>query len=138
MSSIDSGYARIVTQRVPHEANRYRWHVLRYLRTCTYPATITELSEYVGPRVGTEPAVVEGTIRERDLPALADCGAIEYDSQSQLACLQDERGSFGDRVREALAAGTISHLKPPRLDWLSDEDSVTPDHIDPPSPSGGY
>lgn len=137
MSRTDSGCARIVTQRVPYEANRYRWHVLRYLRTCTYPATPTELSEYVGPRVGTRPAVVEETIRERDLPALADCGAIEYDPQSQLACFQDDGGSFADQVRRALTAGTISHLKPPRLESIPTEEPDAPS-TDAPSPVDRY
>lgn len=135
MSRTDSGCARIVTQRVPYEANRYRWYLLRYLRTCTYPATIGELSEYVGPRVGTRPALVEETIRERDLPALADCDAIEYDPQSGLACLQDDRGAFADRLRQALAAGAISHLKPPRLEAIPTEGT---DRFDPPPHSDDY
>lgn len=134
MSSTDAGCARIVTKHIPREANRYRWYLLRYLRACTYPVTTTELSEYVGPRVGTEPTLVEETITERDLPALADCGAIEYDPRSRLACLRDDRGSFGDCVRDALAAGTISHLKPPRLDRIPNGGSDAPDRIDAPSP----
>lgn len=126
MSSTDSTCARIVTRRVPREANRYRWHVLRYLRACTYPASVGELSEAIGPRVGASSALVEETIRERDLPALADCGAIEYDPESQLACLPGDSGSFADRVRRALNDGVVSHLKPPRLDWLpaTDVDSL--------------
>lgn len=125
MSSIDSGCARIVTRRVPREANRYRWHVLRYLRGCTYPASISELGNAIGPRVGTPPALVEETLRKRDLPALADCSAIKYDPESRLACLPADPGSYVDRVRRALNAGVISHLKPPRLDWLlaTDADS---------------
>lgn len=116
MSRPDSQPARMVTEGVPHEANRYRWHVLRYLGTCTYPAPVAELSEHVGPRVGAQPAVVEETIEERDLPALADCDAIKYDPESRLTCLHDERDSFADCIRRAIRAGALSHLKPPRLE----------------------
>lgn len=126
MSSTDSGRARIVTQHVPPEANRYRWHVLRYVRTCTYPASLSELGESIGPQVGVPPTLVEETIEERDLPALADCGAIRYDPESRLACLPDDEGSFVDRTRRALNAGVISHLKPPRLEWVLDADSDSP------------
>jgi hypothetical protein len=115
MSRTDSECARIVTKYVPDEANRYRWHILRYLRMCTYPAGLTELSEHIGSQVGAQPLVVRKTIRERDLPALAECGSIKYDSESELACLQGEQGAFTDHVRRALAAGVISHLKPLRL-----------------------
>lgn len=120
MSRADSGYGHIVTARVPSEANRYRWHLLRYLRGCRYPASVAELSEYVGPRVGVDAAVVEATIEERDLPALADCDAIEYDPDSELTCLPDER-SFADCVRSAFAVGALSHLKPPRLEPIPSE-----------------
>lgn len=123
MSSTDSGRARIVTKHVPREANHYRWRVLRYLRTCTYPASTSELSESIGPRVGVQPELVEETIKERDLPALANCGAIKYDPDSRLACLPDDRSSFVDCIRRALNAGIISHLKPPRLEWLLNTDS---------------
>lgn len=122
MSTLDSGSARIVTQRVPQEANRYRWYVLRYLRSCTYPASSSELGEYIGPRVGVQPAVVEETIRERDLPALANCDAIKYDHESQLACLPEDRDSFVDCSRRALKDGVISHLKPLRFEWGSNVD----------------
>lgn len=101
-------------EEVGRHANKRRWYVLRYLRTCTYPATIGELSEYVGPRVGVEPAGIEGALRDRDLPTLADCDAIEYDPQSDLASL-DDRASFADRVRRAIDADALTHLKPPRL-----------------------
>lgn len=133
MSSTDSSRARIVTRPVPREANRYRWHVLRYLRACTYPASISELSESISLQVGTSPAFVEETIRERNLPALADCSAIEYDPESQLACLLDDSDSFVECVRRALNAGAISHLKPPRLDWLPATDVDSPGERDVPS-----
>lgn len=125
MSSTDSGCARIVTQRVPREANRYRWHVLRYVRSCTYPASLGELGESIGPQVGVKPAIVEETIEERDLPALADCGAIEYDPDSRLVCLPEDC-AFVDCSRRALDAGTISHLKPPRLEWVLDAEPDSP------------
>lgn len=127
MSRTNPKYAKIVTKHVPDEANRYRWYILRYLRICTYPAGLTELSEYIGSRVGTQPLMVRKTIRERDLPALAECGSIKYDPESKLACLQDEQGSFTDHVRRALAAGVISHLKPLRLIRFDDpvEDNTT-------------
>lgn len=120
MSRADSGYGHIVTERVPSEANRYRWHLLRYLRRCRYPASVTELGEYIAPRVGAEPEEIEATIEERDLPTLADCGAIEYDPGSGLACLS-ERESFADCVRSAFAVGALSHLKPPRLEPVPSE-----------------
>lgn len=121
MSRVDSGYGHIVTERVPSDANRHRWHLLRYLRSCRYPASVVELSEYVAPRVGTDPAVIEATIERRDLPVLADCGAIEYDPDSRLACLPDDGRSFADCVRSAFAVGALSHLKPPRLESIPDE-----------------
>ncbi len=115
MPRSDSEYARIVSEHVPNEANRYRWHILRYLSMCTYPAGLTEISEYVGSQVGTQSPAVRKTIRERDVPALERCGSIKYDPESRLVCLQNEEGSLADNVRPALAAGVISHLKPLRL-----------------------
>lgn len=115
MSRRDSERARIVSQHVPAEANRYRWHILRYLNLCTYPAELTEISEYVGSQVGTQSPIVRKTIHERDVPALEKCGSIKYDPESRLVCLQNVQESFADNVRPALAAGVISHLKPPRL-----------------------
>ncbi len=115
MSRTNSKYAKIVTEHVPDEENRYRWHILRYLRMCSYPAGLTELSEYIGPQVGIQPLIVRKTIHERDLPALAKCGSIKYDPDSKLACLSDDQRAFTDHVRRALAAGVISHLKPLRL-----------------------
>lgn len=102
------------TKSVSGEANRYRWQILRYLRACDYPATITELSEHVGSSSPASPAALEGSIRNRDLPALAKCDAIEYDTRSALACLGED--SFADCTRRAIRAGVITHLKPPRLD----------------------
>ncbi len=95
-------------------ANARRWYALRYLRACRYPATIPEVSEYVGPPVGLSLDVAESALRDRDVPALSGCGAIEYDPQSELVCL-DDRESFADRVRRAIDAGVLTHLKPPRL-----------------------
>lgn len=112
MSYTNFECARIATKHVSDEANRYRWYLLRYLRMCTYPAGLTELSEYIGPQVGIQPLIVRKTIRERDLPALVECGSIKFDPESELACLQDEQGSFADHARRALTAGVISHLKP--------------------------
>lgn len=116
MSDSDSRPAGIVTRRVDREADRYRWYVLRYLESCTYPASVSELSEHVGPRVGVRPPVAEDRLRTRDLPALAGCGAIEYDPESCLACLGHADGSFSDCVRRAIRAGVVSHLKPPRFE----------------------
>ncbi len=113
MSSTRSGCAPIVTKHVPRDANRYRWHVLRYVRACTYPASVTELSEAIAPAVGTQPRLVKKTLQERDLPTLADCNAIEYDLESQLVCLPEAEKSAVDCVRRAIRAGAISHLKPP-------------------------
>lgn len=115
MSDSDSRPPGIVTRRVEREADRYRWYVLRYLQRCTYPASVSELSEHVGPRVGGPQAIVEERLLGRDLPALAECGAIEYDPESHLVCLGHEGDSFADRVRRAIRAGVVSHLKPPRF-----------------------
>lgn len=113
MSSTRSGCAPIVTKYVPRDANRYRWYVLRYVRACTYPASVTELSEAIAPAVGTQPRFVKETIQERDLPTLADCNANEYDPESQLVCLPEAEESAVDCVRRAIRTGAISHLKPP-------------------------
>lgn len=115
MSRSDSERARIVSKPVPDEANRYRWHILRYLDLSTYPAGLSEVSEYVGSQVGTQPSAVRKTIHERDIPALEGCGSIKYDPESRLVCLQNEQESFAESVRPALTAGVISHLKPLRL-----------------------
>lgn len=123
MSRADSGYGHIVTERVPSDANRRRWHLLRYLRRCHYPASVAELSEYVGPRVGADPAVIEASIEQRDLPALADCDVIGYDPDSRLACLPDDGRSFADCIRSAFAVGALSHLKPPRLEPIPSDGS---------------
>ncbi|WP_122089295.1 DUF7344 domain-containing protein [Halalkalicoccus subterraneus] len=123
MSKSDPGCGAIVSHPVPPEPNRHRWYVLRYLGACTYPASVDELAERIAPRVGGDPATVAETIRERDLPALADCGAIEYDAESRLACLPEQRNSVADCARQALVTGTVSHHRPPRLDWLPVEES---------------
>lgn len=114
MSNVSTRSPLLTTPSVDHEANRRRWHVLRYLRACDYPATITELSEHVAPRLGETPENVAGELRDGDLPALADCGAVRYDPESQLACLERETESFAQCVRRAIAADAISHLKPPQ------------------------
>lgn len=113
MSGTRSGCAPIVTKHVPRDANRYRWHVLRYVRACTYPASLTELSEAIAPAVGTQPRFVKKMIQVRDLPPLSDCNAIEYDPESQLVCLPETEESAVNCVRRAIRAGAISHLKPP-------------------------
>lgn len=121
MSSVNSDRARMISQHVPYDANRYRWYILRYLRACVYPVSTTELSEYVSSQVGTSYDIVKKTIEERDLPILAECNVIKHDSESQLVCLQDD--SFVDCSRRALRSGVISHLKPPRLHYFSDLDT---------------
>lgn len=95
--------------------NKRRWYALRYLRACTYPATIGEVSDYVGPRVGTDPDVVEVTLRNEDVPALEACEAIEYDPESELLCLDEDRASFADRARRAIGANALTYQKPPRV-----------------------
>lgn len=114
MSRPDTTHARMITEEVPTEANQYRWHILRYLRLCSYPAGLSELGTYIGSRVGNRPERVRQTIRERDLPALAECDAINYDPVSEVVCLHD-REPFTNHVRRALAGGVISHLKPLRF-----------------------
>ncbi|MFC7007413.1 DUF7344 domain-containing protein [Halalkalicoccus salilacus] len=103
----------LVTTSVSRASDKRRWYALRYLRECTYPATVTELSEHVAPRLGTTPEDVERALRDDDLPALAECDAIKYDPRSGLACLADEREPFAEHARRAITAGAISHLKPP-------------------------
>ncbi len=120
MSRPDLPRARMITEYVPVEANRYRWHILRYLRMCTYPAGLSELSTHIGSRVGDRPEIIKQTIRERDLPALAECAAIKYDPESEVTCLRDDHGSFAHHVRRALAGGVISHLKPIRFTRVGD------------------
>lgn len=112
MSNRSTRSSLLVATSVDRASDRRRWYVLRYLRECTYPATVTELSEYVAPRLGTTPDVAADALRD-DLPALAECDAIKYDPRSRLACLADGREPFAEHARRAIAAGTISHLKPP-------------------------
>lgn len=95
--------------------NKRRWYALRYLRSCTYPASIGEVSEYVGPRVGVAPGVVEETLRSDDVPELDACDAIEYDPESDLVCLDEDRASFADRARRAIGANALTYQKPPRV-----------------------
>lgn len=95
--------------------NKRRWYALRYLRSCTYPASIGEVSEYVGPRVGVASDVVEETLRNDDVPALDACDAIEYDPESDLVCLDEDRASFADRARRAIGANALTYQKPPRV-----------------------
>ncbi|ELY34477.1 hypothetical protein C497_15792 [Halalkalicoccus jeotgali B3] len=102
------------SRSVGARANTRRWYALRYLRTCRYPVTIPEVGEYVAPRVGLGTESAENALRTRDVPALGACGAIEYDRESGLVCL-DGRLSFADRVRRAIAADALTHLRPPRL-----------------------
>lgn len=97
------------------QANRRRWYALRYLRTCQYPADVRELTEYVGPRVGLALEATEDALLSHDLPVLADCRAIEYDSDSKLVCLDEDRAPFADRVRRAIASDVLTHLKPPKI-----------------------
>lgn len=95
--------------------NKRRWYALRYVRVCRYPASVEELSEYVGPRVGVSPNEAAETLTTRDLPALAGSRAIEYDPESGLVCLDAEREPFADRIRRAIDGGVLTHLKPPQL-----------------------
>ena len=107
--------ADVSRRAVGEQANRRRWYTLRYLRTCTYPADVRELSEHVGPRVGLALDATEDALLSHDLPLLADCRAIEYDPESKLACLDEELAPFADRVRNALTSGVLTHLKPPKI-----------------------
>lgn len=113
MSNTSRRSSLLVAPSVNRAADRRRWYALRYLRECTYPATVTELSEYVASRLGTTPEDVEDALRDDDLPTLTECDAIKYDPRSGLACLADEREPFAEHARRAIAAGSISHLKPP-------------------------
>lgn len=115
MSKVSKGPLGIGMQSVDERANRRRWYVLRYLRSCEYPATVTELSEYVKPRLGSPSDGLEDVLRDQDLTALAECGAIEYDPESRLACL-NEGESFAERVRRAIAEDVVTHLKPTKIE----------------------
>jgi hypothetical protein len=113
MSNTSSKPSLPVAASIDQEANRRRWYVLRYLRECTYPATVAELSEHVAPRLGETVERVGDVLRD-DLRVLAECGAIDYDPESALACLGETQEAFTEHVRRAIVAGAISHLKPPR------------------------
>ncbi|ADJ14057.1 hypothetical protein [Halalkalicoccus jeotgali] len=115
MSRTESDYARMISRRVPREANRYRWQLLRYVADRPHASTET-VAAYLAPRVGEEPAAVEEAIRTRDLPALADCDAIEYEPDSGRVRLS--AASIADCARRALAAGVVSHHRPPRFERL--------------------
>lgn len=113
MSDTSTRFSLRVATSVDREANRRRWYALRYLRECAYPATVTELSEYVAPRLGEPTERLEDVLRD-DLRVLAACDAIDYDPESALACLGETPEAFAEHVRRAIVAGAISHLKPPR------------------------
>lgn len=113
MSDVSTRSSLLVATSVDREANRRRWYVLRYLRECAYPATVTELSEYIAPRLGETTERLEDALRD-DLRVLATCDAIDYDPESALACLGEEPDAFAEHVRRAIVADAISHLKPPR------------------------
>ncbi|MEM4781722.1 MAG: hypothetical protein QXG03_09220 [Halalkalicoccus sp.] len=76
-----------------------------------WASTSPRASDSIGERLD----VVRETLSEHDLPALAACGTIAYDPDSGLACLDDEREPFADRVRRAIGAGALTHRKPPQL-----------------------
>lgn len=114
MSNVSRGPLGTGPRTVDELANRRRWYVLRYLRACDYPATVSELNGYVNPRLGSSDGI-EDVLENRDLTALADCGAIEYDPESRLACL-DGTESFAERVRRAITEGVVTHLKPARIE----------------------
>lgn len=118
MSDTPTRSCLLVATSVSQEANRRRWYVLRYLRECTYPATVTELSEYVAPRLGETVEEIGDALRE-DLSTLAECDAIDYDPESELTCLGETPGTLAEHVRRAISAGAISHLKPPRRNLTS-------------------
>ena len=113
MSDTSTRSSLLVATSVNRKANRRRWYVLRYLRECTYPATVTELSEYVAPRLGETTDRIEDRLRD-DLRVLAACDAIDYDPESALACLDETPDAFAEHVRRAIVADAISHQKPPR------------------------
>ena len=100
---------------VGRRENKRRWYALRYVRNCRYPASIQELSEHVGPRVGVSPGETAEHLLWGDLPALAGCRAIEFDPGSELVCLDESSEPFADRVRRAIALGVLTHLKPPQI-----------------------
>lgn len=114
---VSSSSAELVSTTVPYGANSCRWYVLWYLHECDYPASITELSEYIGSRVERSPDQLKATLQKRDLPALATCDAITYDPHTQLACLKTDQDRFTTYVRQAIRAGTLTHLKPPKLSF---------------------
>lgn len=113
MSNTSTRPSPLVAPSVDRKANRRRWYVLRYLRECTYPATVTELSEHVAPRLGQTSEEVANALVD-DLSVLAECNAIDYDPESGLACLGERPGPFAEHVRRAIGADAITHLKPPR------------------------
>lgn len=90
-----------------------RWFTIRYLSSCRYPATVSEVSEHVASHVDSEPPAIETALVERDLPELAEHDVVAYDAYTGLVRLTDERGTFEKYVRRAINAGLVLHLAPP-------------------------
>jgi hypothetical protein len=101
-----------VAADISQEANQYRWYILRYLNRCRYPASTTELSDYISSRVTSQPDQITPLLENRDLPVLAKSDVITYDAQSQLAHLETSQTTFADHIRRAIKAGLITHIKP--------------------------
>jgi hypothetical protein len=112
MASYSPDPFKHIASDITQEANQYRWYILRYLNRCRYPASTTELSDYISFRVTSQSDQIKPLLENRDLPVLADCDAITYDAQSQLAYLETNRTTFADHTRRAIKAGLITHLKP--------------------------
>lgn len=95
------------------DSNR-RWFTIRYLSSCRYPATVSEVSEHVASHVDPEPRAIETALVERDLPELAAHDVVAYDSFTRLVRLADERGTFEKYLRRAVNAGLVLDLTPPK------------------------
>lgn len=105
-----SASSPVVSYRDSHR----RWFTLRYLSSRPYPASVTEIGEYVASHLDSSREEVESKLVERDLPALRDCNVIRHDSYTDLVCLFDKHGTFEKYVRRAANAGAILQLTPPK------------------------
>lgn len=103
------------TGRVSYPDSRRRWFTIRYLSSCRYPVTISEVSEHVASHVDPEPQAIETALVERDLPELAEHDVVAYDTYTGLVRLADERGTFEKYVRRAINARLVLHLAPPTV-----------------------
>lgn len=96
-----------VSTAIDRGANARRWHALEYLHRCRYPATVTEVGEYVASQLAETPDGIRTALRTDDLPTLVTSGVIEYDADSRLVCTADTLDTFEACIRRAIEAGAV-------------------------------